>query len=375
MNADLALVDHHCHGIVAGDLDRPAFEALLSEGGAPAEGVTNFDTPLGLAVRRHCAPVLDLAPHADPDAYLAARARLGAGEVARRLLDASGIDTFLVDTGFRGDELTTPPELAEAAGGTAYEIVRLESVAEALAAERVEPDAFAAAYADRLAATVRETGAVGVKSIAAYRVGFDFDPSPPGPDEVTAAVARWQAATRGTPRLADPVLTRLILWTGVDLGLPIQFHVGYGDPDIRLHRADPTLLTDFLHAVPHRVPVMLLHCYPYHRNAGYLAAVHPHVYLDVGLALGYAGPARGRAVLEEALELAPFGKMLFSTDAFGLPELYHLGALVFRRALGALLDERVAAGEWSPADAERIAYAIGAGNARRVYGLPGEGEA
>ena len=31
------------------------------------------------------------------------------------------------------------------------------------------------------------------------------------------------------------------------------------------------------------------------------------------------------AVVRESLELVPFGKMLYSSDAFGLAELYYLG--------------------------------------------------
>ena len=61
----------------------------------------------------------------------------------------------------------------------------------------------------------------------------------------------------------------------------------------------------------------------------------PQVYLDVGLTLHYVGPARAEAVLAEAMELAPFSKLLYSSDAFGLAELYLLGALTFRTALAA----------------------------------------
>lgn len=363
-----ALVDHHCHGIVPGVLDRPRFEALLSEGGPPPSGVSNFDTAAGLAVRRHCAPVLDLEPHTAPEAYLERRAALG-DEAVSRLLGAAGIGRHLVDTGFRGDEITTPARLAAYTGAGHREIVRLETVAETVAAEGVEAGEFALAFARRLEQTVRAGGAVGLKSVAAYRVGFDFDPSPPSPAEVTGAAADWlRAGDGGPPRLADPTLTRLLLWTGVELGLPIQFHVGLGDSDIRLHRTDPALLTEFVLAAP-RTPVMLLHCYPFHRHAGYLAAVHPNVHLDLGLTLTFVGPARAGQVLAEALELAPFGKMLFSSDAFGLAEFYHLGAYAFRRAMSDLADERVRSGEWAAADAERIVTMIAAGNAERVYDL------
>jgi predicted TIM-barrel fold metal-dependent hydrolase len=374
--AALPLVDHHCHGVFTRDLDRPGLEALVGEGGRPPAGATNFDTPVGLAIRRHCAPALGLDAHVPAEEYLARRAELGAAEVNRRLVGATGTAAFCVDTGFRPDGLTTPAELAALAGGRAHEIVRLEWVAEGLAATGVDPVGFGAAFSTALRTAVTASGAVGVKSIAAYRVGLDFDPHRPSAADVVRAAARWFVAgpgENGRWRLTDPVLTRHLLWSAVDLGLPIQFHVGWGDADIRLHRVDPSLLTEWLHV--HRVPVTLLHCWPFQRQASYLAAVHPHVYLDVGMTLHYVGPTRAAAVLAEAAELTPFGKLLYSSDAFGAPELYHLGALTFRGALTTVLTERVASGEWSASDAVRIAHLVGHENATRLYRLPaGAGE-
>jgi len=112
----------------------------------------------------------------------------------------------------------------------------------------------------------------------------------------------------------------------------------------------------------------LLHNYPFHRYAGYLAQVFSHVHVDLGLATHNLGRASGR-VIGELLELAPFGKVLFSSDAFGLPELYHLGTLLFRRGLAGVLQEGVSDGSWTETDAERIAGMILAGNAIRAYGL------
>lgn len=370
----LALVDHHCHVLVGEDLDRPGFEALLSEGGAPPPDVSRFDTRVGLAVRRHCAPILDLPRHASPDDYLARRAELGAEETARRLLQAANLAGLLVDTGLRGPGLGTLDQLTAASGRPAHEIVRLERVAEDLAMEGIDPADFGDAFARRLTEAVAGAGAVGVKSIIAYRVGFDFDPSRPDPAAVTVAAAAWlTSGPLADRRLEDPVLERHLLWCAVDLGLPIQLHVGYGDRDIRLHRTNPALLTDWLQLVDPRLPVMLLHCYPYQREAGYLAAVYPNVYLDLGLTLSYVGPTGAAALLDEALELCPFDKMLFSTDAFGLAELYLLGALAFRRGLAEVLDRHVGSGEWATADANRIAAMIGAGNARRAYRLQEDG--
>ncbi|NEE20132.1 amidohydrolase family protein [Streptomyces sp. SID7499] len=359
------LVDHHCHGTVTADLGRDAFESLLTEGEA-WPGISPFDSPVGVAVRRHCAPLLDLPRHAPAEEYLARRSELGRREVQRRFLRAAGTDVFCVDTGYAPGPLTTPREIAEAAGGTSYEVVRLEGVAESVQAAGVEPDAYAEAFRTAALEAVRRPGVVAVKSVAAYRTGFDLDPARPSEAEVTAAARSWLS---GGGRLGDPVLVRHLLWTAVDLGLPLQLHTGFGDNDIRLHRVDPAHLTDWLHLTAGTIPVLLLHCWPYQRQAAYLAAVFEQVYLDVGLTLHHVGPARAGAVLAEALEITPFRKLLYSSDAYGVAEFYHLGALAFRQGLAELLQERVDADELSLPDALRIARWTGRDNALRVYRL------
>jgi hypothetical protein len=60
--------------VVPRDLDRPSFEGFINEGFDPAPaGTSHFDSPVGLAIRRWCAPVLELQPLPSPEAYLARR--------------------------------------------------------------------------------------------------------------------------------------------------------------------------------------------------------------------------------------------------------------------------------------------------------------
>ncbi len=368
----LPLIDHHVHGVVTGDLDRAAFELLMTEAaGPPAQGTTMFDSQLGFVIRRWCAPALDLEPSVPAEDYLRRRAELGTDAVNRRLLTAAGVAHWLVDTGYQGDQLTTPEELAVASGTPARHVVRLEAVAEKVARAGTTAAAWAMTFAEELAIETASTGAVGYKSIVAYRLGFDFDPVRPGSADVAAAAGRLMRALETDPaaRVADEVLLRHLIWTAIDIGKPLQFHVGFGDTDVRLHRSNPSLLTDFLIATePAGTPVMLLHCYPFHREAGYLANVFSHVYMDVGAILNHVG-ARSATVLAEALELTPFGKTLYSSDAFGLPELHYLGAIGFRRDIAKVTGQFVADGAWSAADAERVAALIGSANANRVYRL------
>jgi predicted TIM-barrel fold metal-dependent hydrolase len=90
--------------------------------------------------------------------------------------------------------------------------------------------------------------------------------------------------------------------------------------------------------------------------------------LDVSLAVNHVGP-RGAAVLAETLELAPFGSLLYASDGFALPELHHLGAVLFRRALARVLDAWLADDAMNADDARRVARLVTNDNARRTYRL------
>ncbi|WP_405580152.1 amidohydrolase [Streptomyces sp. NBC_01190] len=141
------LVDAYCHGVDPGDLGLGAFEARLP--GAAAAGTTLFDSPIGFAVRRWCPPLLGLEPHCPPARYLARRRELGAYEATRRLLRGTAITDYLVDTGEPGG-LTPPKELGAAGAAAAYEIVRLEPLAQQVADTSGTVDCFLANLAEAI---------------------------------------------------------------------------------------------------------------------------------------------------------------------------------------------------------------------------------
>ncbi len=371
----LALIDHHSHAWSATPLSLGELASRLTEA---VEGPWGFDTLLGMSFRRWCAPVLDLAPRCPPADYAERRAELGPEEVGRRFVRAAGLDALLVDTGVSAPGLLDLSEVSRISATPVHQILRLESLAEEVMTDDADPAQLADRFADRLAAALADRLAgdppvVACKSIAAYRHGLDLDPARPSPSEVREAAAAWLARPvpggPGPARLVHPVILRHLLWSGIDAGLPLQIHTGMGDVDEDLHRCDPSLLTPFLRAsAAEGTPVMLLHCYPYHRHAAYLASVFPHVYLDVGLAGTFVGH-RLPVVLAETLELAPFTKLLYASDAFGLAELHYLSAVRFREALVQALEPLRSTEGFDHGEIGRLAGLIGSGNAQRVYSL------
>jgi predicted TIM-barrel fold metal-dependent hydrolase len=366
----LALVDHHVHGVVRENPTLTSFLNMITESDRTPTSIDDaFNTQIGFATRRWAAPIIGMPAHVSPTEYFEGRISLGANEVNKRLLAAANIEHYFIESGYRGDEIFDVTGMKEITGSKISEIVRIETVAEKLVQNGVTAKKFSSEYQKALAeATVN---AIGLKSIAAYRIGLDFDSTRPSTSEVEQAAGKWleEVAKSRTARISDPILIRFLIWSAADLKLPFQFHIGYGDPDLNLHKCDPLLMTDLIRAFEKlEIPVLLLHTYPYQRNAGYLAQMFRNVYLDVGLAINYTG-ARSGAIIAETLELAPFNKILFSSDAWGLSELTYLGAHLFRRGLGELLDSFVARDEWSVNDAIAVAKAIGHDNALAAYGL------
>ncbi|ORW95861.1 amidohydrolase [Mycobacterium sp. IEC1808] len=354
----VALIDQHVHGSWLAAGDRGRFENALNEANTEPLVDSGFDSQLGFAVRAHCAPILGLPKHVDPQAYWERRRQHTEAELARRFLPAANVSDWLVDTGIGGGATAGTAEMAEWSGNRAHEVVRLEQVAEQAAQA---PGDYASAFEEILHR--RAATAVGTKSILAYRGGFRGDLSEPSAAQVAEAAGRWRDS--GGTRLTDRVLLRFGLHQALRLGKPLQFHVGFGDRDCDLHQANPLLLLDLLRqSAP--TPIVLLHCYPFEREAGYLAQAFNNVYVDGGLSVNYLG-ARSPSFLARLLEMAPFRRILYSSDGYGPPELHFLGAALWRKGIHRVLSRFVADGDWSRDDAIRVVDLVARDNAARIY--------
>ena len=204
--------------------------------------------------------------------------------------------------------------------------------------ERVTAEAGLSGVADAVS-RAREDGFVGLKTIAAYRGGLDLS-------LVHAEVRDGLLNALEANATNDP--------------LPVQVHCGFGDADLSLPLARPGLLKPLIERFD-TTPFVLLHCYPFVREAGWLAHVYPNVFFDLSLTIPHV--TQPATALREALELAPVSKLLYASDAARTPELYYLAAMWWRDALAEVLPEL------SGDDAEADARAILRDNAAALYGL------
>jgi hypothetical protein len=318
--SSVGLVDHHAHGILR---EPPAtldeFRGLFSESPDPrqwphvASGLTYRRAIRELADFFACEPteasVYEHRLASDPAAYASA------------LLRATGTEILLVDDGFPApDEGEDWRRMGELAGCPARPVLRLETRAER-AAEAVT--------------RAREDGFAALKTIAAYRGGLD--------------------------RVSEHVVTALEANEATGAPLPVQVHCGFGDWDLHLWRADPSYLKPLLERF-RETPFVLLHCYPFVREAGWLAHVYGNVWFDLSLTIPHV--SRPEEMVRQALELAPVSKLLYASDAARTPELYYLAAKWWREALATVLAEALPADE-----AEDAARMILRDNALGLYRL------
>jgi hypothetical protein len=360
--AGTAAVDHHAHPL-AGPGARPPLARIFTEAADPAQLAEVHET---VAWQRGVAD-LALFLGAAPEEALA---RDGFEAHTRRLLAGCGLGEILVDDGYRVAGALGLDALARLAGVPVRRIVRIEAAAEAAASGWPPWADVLERFRSALA------GAPALKTIAAYRGGLDL-PVPAGPQEAALPYEEWRRS--GSSRLTDPRLVSLFLAAALDAAAarrpppPLQVHVGLGDRDLALHRSDPSLLRPWLEEPRWAaVPVVLLHCYPFVRQAAYLAAVHPQVHLDLSLALAFT-PHGGTGLVLEALDLAPATRLLFATDAWGLPEMYWLASRRGRQALVGALAHLVDSGLVTEATALRWGRLVLAGNAHRLYGASAAG--
>jgi hypothetical protein len=371
--SQIPIVDHHCHSLLREQpADDEAFRNHLTETYFPEIARDHVQN----SVVYHWA-IGELASFlgcdSTPDAVHAARRERGVESLARDVVERGVFRTLLIDTGYGTDTTFSLDELRSIVPAGVREVLRLEPLIERLVLESASFEDLIDRYRGALA-DLRGAGYVGMKSVIAYRSGLQIEAV--GRDDAAAAFRPIHETARRDGRLrldSKPLLDHLIVIAVEEAArqaVPIQFHTGLGDPDLDLTKVDPAALRLLFGDAYRAAPIVLLHTgYPYARSMAYLAAMFPNVYADFGEIQLFVAGRDVDAVVRELVGLAPASKILFSTDASLVPELYWLGARAGRRSLGRVFDELIADGLVDEPTALGMADMILWRNAERVYAL------
>jgi hypothetical protein len=327
--------DCHAHSILREHmkLDAGRFRACWTE--SRDAGMLDQHVPAHLHYMDMLRRLGELLSVTGEQAILEKRARLDEREYVRMLWDDAQIECLIVDHGFGGDKMLPIPQLEELAGRPVFECRRIETVLE----DCIKiTDSFSALNKEFAWRLVAETplNPVALKTIMAYRGGLQLDIVSSAQAESDYPAVKNEFAG-GKARIARRPLYHYFLMQAFELAachsLPVQVHTGLGDDDQDLVDANPALLQPLfrLDTLRH-TNWILLHCYPYVREAALMCALYANVFMDLSLALTLVSPLADNLIIE-AVSCAPFTKLLTATDGHSVPETHWYGATIWKESL------------------------------------------
>ena len=396
---DLPLIDQHVH-IFNRESDQPTFDPLatfslggdwidfLDSGGhSPTE-----QEKKQLVINQRQTMIYHEAMHAvarylrcEPtrEAILAARAKKVSDYRAyvRGMYRDIRLESNIVDLG--NPKNVSLEEFEALTGVPAYGLFRIEPLIGELWDQNDSLAGLMKAFEDRIRKQAADPKIISLKTVIAYRTGLDIQPlsaqdvsrsmdtlkRSPDSKGLFARIHVPRPTREDVKRVRDHILWRA-LELSIELNLPFQIHTGMGDQDLDIKTARPGLLAAILRDEKLRhAKIVLLHgAFPFYEEGAYLANVFPNVYLDLSEFNPMIGPGVSR-VITTILEQAPFTKVVYSSDAFGSPELQWIAGKKGREALASCLGGAIDAGNLSPDAAKTAARLILADNTRLIYGI------
>jgi uncharacterized protein len=396
---DLPLIDQHVH-IFKPESNQPTFDPLatFSLGGdwmhfLDSGGHTPTDRERRqLIINQQQTMIYHEAMHAiarylgceaNREAIIAARAAKIADYQAyvRDMYRDINLEANIVDLG--NPKIVNLEEFEALTGVPAYGLFRIEPLIGELWDQHDSLADLEKAFDERIRTVASDPKIISLKTVIAYRTGLDLQPLTA--QEVSGSIDRLKRSRDSAglfARIHVPRSTRddvkrvrdYILWRAlelsIELNLPFQIHSGMGDQDLDIKTARPGLLAAvFRDERLRHAKIILLHgAYPFYEEGAYLATIFPNVFLDLSEFNPMIGPGVSR-VISTILEQAPFTKVVYSSDAFGSPEIQWIAGKKGRMALSSCLGAAVDAGNLSQDAARTAARLILADNARLIYGI------
>jgi hypothetical protein len=356
------IIDHHAHNLILPThSDTIPFETITTEAQGRALRDT-FKSLSHLRAAKQLRQLYDCGEDADWEDIQEQRVewlRTNPERFHQQCFE--GVHALLIDDGLGGPEKVYPFDHHDRyTKASSKRIVRIESVAERLMhslLRKADEDDLAdtkflpkiwVKFTDEFERDIQEAMAdpdvAAFKTVIGYRTGLDIEPDY---EEAARAVGHpferyvKSCIRKRSYRIEKKAVNDYIVLRTLEilsdqtphsdsLSKPLQFHTGVGDNDIKLVESNPAFLQQLIENYP-TVPLVLLNsAYPFTREAGYLATVYRHVYLDIGEVFPTASRDGQKAVIRQAMELAPGCKLLYSSGGHWFPETFYLANIQFR---------------------------------------------
>jgi len=373
---DLKVVDGHCHMFSEEAKESNPFEKFTL--GGKMEDIKN--TMLYHHVFNKMSKMLSCEPALDKILEIRRKKAERFSEYISYLFNDARIDTLIVDTGY--PPTITIDQFEKLVPAKIYRVFRIdENLFDELLDNSEDFDEMLDNYLETLNRAIKEEKVVALKSIIAYTTGLHIKKVEEQEAEsifkkfISSDKSRFKETYSfkmqhyvGPKKLRD-----FLFWRALEMcikeDIPMQIHTGDGDIDMRdLSNANPLLLHHVLNDKElSKAKLVLLHAgYPYVDRLGFLANLHPNVYMDISFIPLFASIGIFYRLVN-AFEMVPLTKILYGSDAFQVPEMYWFSAKLVKESLRELLEQEVNRGALDEGYAYKVAEMILSENARRLY--------
>ncbi|KAJ4291107.1 hypothetical protein N0V90_010305 [Kalmusia sp. IMI 367209] len=395
------IIDNHAHNIIQPTFaDTIPFESLTSE--AQGRALRDaFKSLPHLRAARQLRQLYQCPDEANWDELLEQRTEWLRSDPDRLNKQCfQGIHALLIDDGLSRPEKVFPYHWHDRyTKAPSKRIVRIETVAERLMESVlngvVDEDldvasfftdtwvTFTEEFEREIQEAIQDPEVAGFKTVICYRTGLDIESDyERAAREVGLPFERYveRCVRKKKYRIERKPLNDYLVLRTLEIlserlpyldamSKPLQLHTGLGDKDIDLLKSNPAYLQPVVENYTN-TPFVLLHsAYPYTREAGYLATVYKHVYLDVGEVFPMVSRDGQKAILRQSLEIVPGSKLLYSSDGHYFPETYWLANLQFREVWLDLMIEYVEETDITPHQAIAMTKDILFNNTNVLYNL------
>lgn len=288
---------------------------------------------------RHMAKYLDC--HSDLISIVEARNRKAKNFsiYTKELFADINLKGLILDFGY-----PQPPihrtDFQHMSGSKIWEVYRIEPVMVTLRKQKLSFGEFIERYRHDLREALKKEGVVGLKTIIAYRSGLEI-----GKKDERAAEKDYKEFLlheKAPAKAMRDYCFHIAMEECTESNKFMHIHTGIGDGEVVLSKASPGFLLDILRQPKYKeTKVHLVHGgYPWMEEAAFIASILPNVYMDLSLQNPFTGHGVER-IISQVLELAPFDKVMYGSDAFTVPEMNWFGVKLFKDCFERVLNDWV----------------------------------